>query len=89
MDGVISLPIATAGFFMIPDLPENSRAWYLTKDQIAMAQKRMADIGRAPRTKLVSRRMAAESRAQVLIISSCCRDGQRFDASSVVGMYTS
>ncbi|KAK5729768.1 hypothetical protein LTR17_011634 [Elasticomyces elasticus] len=52
MDGVISTPIAIAGFFLIPDLPENSRAFYLTKDQIAMAQKRMADIGRAPRTKL-------------------------------------
>jgi hypothetical protein len=52
MDGVISLPIACAGFFLIPDLPENSRAFYLRKDQIELAVKRMDDVGRAPRSKL-------------------------------------
>lgn len=52
MDGVISAPIALAGFLMIPDLPENSRAFYLRKDQIVLAQERMAAVGRAPRTKL-------------------------------------
>ncbi|EME80536.1 uncharacterized protein MYCFIDRAFT_31685 [Pseudocercospora fijiensis CIRAD86] len=52
MDGVISAPITIAGLFLIPDLPENSRAFYLRKDQIALAQKRMYDIGRAPRTRL-------------------------------------
>jgi ACS family pantothenate transporter-like MFS transporter len=30
MDGIISLPICIAGFFFIPDLPENTRAFYLT-----------------------------------------------------------
>lgn len=52
MDGVISAPIAIAGLFLIPDLPENSRAFYLRKDQIVLARKRMESIGRAPRTKL-------------------------------------
>lgn len=52
MDGVISAPIAIAGVFMIPDLPENSRAWYLRKDQIALAQKRMDIVGRAKRRGL-------------------------------------
>jgi hypothetical protein len=32
MDGVISLPICAAGFFLIPDLPENTRAFYLTEN---------------------------------------------------------
>lgn len=32
MDGIISLPICIAGFFLIPDLPENTRAFYLTED---------------------------------------------------------
>ena len=31
MDGVISLPVAFAGFFFIPDLPEMTRVWYLNK----------------------------------------------------------
>ena len=32
VDGIISLPIALAGFFFIPDVPETSRAFYLNKD---------------------------------------------------------
>lgn len=32
VDGIISLPIAVAGYFIIPDMPQNSRAWYLKKE---------------------------------------------------------
>lgn len=46
---VISLPIALAGFFMFPDVPEICRAWYLTEDEIALAKKRMELEGRAQR----------------------------------------
>lgn len=52
MDGIISLPIAIAGFWMLPDLPENTRAFYLTAEDADMARKRIKDIGRAPRSKL-------------------------------------
>lgn len=52
MDGVISTPICLAGYFMIPDLPENTRAFYLTDDDASLARKRMESIGRAPRRKL-------------------------------------
>lgn len=52
MDGVISVPIAIAGLWLIPDSPDITRAFYLTKDHIALAKKRMADVGRAPRGKL-------------------------------------
>lgn len=52
MDGLISLPICLAGFFLIPDLPENSRAFYVNIEDKLLAQKRMDDIGRAPRRKL-------------------------------------
>lgn len=31
MDGVISLPIAFGSFFFLPDSPDTTRAWYLTK----------------------------------------------------------
>ncbi|KAI1871597.1 uncharacterized protein JN550_004591 [Neoarthrinium moseri] len=46
---VISLPIAIAGFFFLPDVPEITRAWWLTKDEIALAKKRMELEGRANR----------------------------------------
>ncbi|KAH6694826.1 major facilitator superfamily domain-containing protein [Leptodontidium sp. MPI-SDFR-AT-0119] len=52
MDGLISLPICLAGFFLIPDLPENTRAFYLTEDDAERARKRMRDVGRAPRKEL-------------------------------------
>ena len=52
MDGLISLPICIAGCFMIPDLPENTRAFYLTREDALRARKRMADVGRAPRGRL-------------------------------------
>lgn len=31
-DGIISLPIALSGYVFLPDLPENSRAFYFTKE---------------------------------------------------------
>lgn len=49
MDGVISLPIAIAGFFMLPDLPEITRAWYFNKEEISYAQERMKLEGRQNR----------------------------------------
>ncbi|TDZ30779.1 Pantothenate transporter liz1 [Colletotrichum spinosum] len=52
MDGIISLPICIAGFFLIPDLPENTRAFYLTENDRVLARQRMASVGRAPRTRL-------------------------------------
>ncbi|KAI0132616.1 major facilitator superfamily transporter [Xylariales sp. AK1849] len=52
MDGAISLPICIAGFFLLPDLPENTRAFYLNEEDRVLAKKRMALVGRAPRTKL-------------------------------------
>ncbi|KAI0205245.1 MFS general substrate transporter [Astrocystis sublimbata] len=48
---VISLPIAIAGFFLFPDVPEITRAWWLTKEDVAMANKRMELEGRAKRGK--------------------------------------
>ncbi|KAI0896101.1 MFS general substrate transporter [Annulohypoxylon nitens] len=46
---IISLPIAIAGFFFFPDVPEITRAWWLSKEEIALAKKRMEFEGRANR----------------------------------------
>ncbi|KAL2689090.1 hypothetical protein Neosp_003142 [[Neocosmospora] mangrovei] len=46
---IVSLPIAISGFFFLPDLPEITKIWYLTKDEIALAKKRMQLEGRAER----------------------------------------
>lgn len=49
IDGVISLPIAVAGFFFLPDVPEISKPFYLTEKEVAFAQKRMELEGRQKR----------------------------------------
>lgn len=49
VDGIISLPIAIAGFFVLPDVPEISKPFYLTKEEVIFAQKRMQLEGRKER----------------------------------------
>jgi ACS family pantothenate transporter-like MFS transporter len=49
IDGIISVPIAILGFFALPDLPEISKPFYLTKEEVAFAQKRMQLEGRQKR----------------------------------------
>ncbi|KAJ5690826.1 hypothetical protein N7462_005218 [Penicillium macrosclerotiorum] len=49
IDGVISLPVAISGFFVLPDVPEISNPWYLSKEEVALAQKRMHLEGRKDR----------------------------------------
>ncbi|CAG1980000.1 unnamed protein product [Fusarium graminearum] len=46
---VVSLPIAISGFFFLPDVPEITRAWYFTPEEIAIAKRRMELEGRAKR----------------------------------------
>lgn len=46
---IVSLPIAISGFFFLPDLPEITKVWYLTPDEIKLAKKRMELEGRAKR----------------------------------------
>ncbi|KAL1880767.1 hypothetical protein VTK73DRAFT_5152 [Phialemonium thermophilum] len=50
IDTVISLPIAVAGFFILPDLPEITRAWYFSPQEVALARHRMRLEGRANRS---------------------------------------
>lgn len=52
MDGVISVPIAAIGFWLLPDYPHNTKAFYLTEKDKVFAKARMESIGRAPFTKL-------------------------------------
>ncbi|ROW07377.1 hypothetical protein VMCG_03788 [Cytospora schulzeri] len=46
--GVISLPVGVLGYFFNPDFPENTRAFYLTKEEAAFARKRLVDDGYTP-----------------------------------------
>ncbi|EOO00250.1 putative pantothenate transporter protein [Phaeoacremonium minimum UCRPA7] len=49
VDGIISLPIAISAYFMLPDLPEIANPWYLSEEEVKLAQKRMELEGRSKR----------------------------------------
>ncbi|EXJ91869.1 hypothetical protein A1O3_00419 [Capronia epimyces CBS 606.96] len=57
MDGVISLPIAIASFFLLPDYPEISRVWYLNEGDKAIARKRMEFEGRRKRQPFTKKKV--------------------------------
>ncbi|KAF2018812.1 MFS general substrate transporter [Aaosphaeria arxii CBS 175.79] len=52
IDGVISLPIAFAGYLIFPGLPSSKKPWWLTEDQHMLARRRVAEIGTEPSRKL-------------------------------------
>ncbi|WRT67548.1 uncharacterized protein IL334_004520 [Kwoniella shivajii] len=52
IDGIISLPIAITGFWLIPDTPKTSRAIWLKPHHLEEAEERMKEIGRAPKGTL-------------------------------------
>ncbi|KAK9472023.1 major facilitator superfamily domain-containing protein [Dipodascopsis tothii] len=55
IDGIISIPVATAGYFAIPDFPTTTRArWLSTRDR-DYSVRRMEAVGRKPPKKLTVR----------------------------------
>ncbi|EDU40854.1 ProP, Permease major facilitator superfamily [Pyrenophora tritici-repentis] len=48
IDGVISLPIALAGYLIFPGLPSSTKPWWLTPKEHELARTRMARAGVAP-----------------------------------------
>lgn len=50
--GIISLPIALAGFLIFPGLPSSAKPWWLTPAEHDLARSRVAAAGIAPSSKL-------------------------------------
>jgi hypothetical protein len=44
----ITIPVAVAGFFLMPGTPDRPRGRFLTEKEIALAKRRMAGEGREP-----------------------------------------
>ncbi|KAM0418798.1 hypothetical protein ACHAPT_012308 [Fusarium lateritium] len=56
IDGVISMPISIAGFFMFPGLPTSPKVWWLTEAEQKLAQARMGEDG-VKESKKIGKRM--------------------------------
>jgi MFS family permease len=52
IDGIISLPIAFAGYLIFPGLPSSKKPWWLTEDEHKLARQRVLDVGIEPSKKL-------------------------------------
>ncbi|KAK6209787.1 pantothenate transporter [Colletotrichum tabaci] len=52
LSGVISIPIALYGFFALPDLPHNTRAFYLKQEDREYGMQRIQKMGRKPPSNL-------------------------------------
>ncbi|KAE9968868.1 hypothetical protein BLS_005635 [Venturia inaequalis] len=75
VDGIISLPIAIAGYFILPDVPEICQAFYLTKEEIAFGKKRMELEGRKnrePYTKAKVKKVFTSWRIYLLTLLYVC-----------------
>ncbi|KAJ3546017.1 hypothetical protein NM208_g2219 [Fusarium decemcellulare] len=48
IDGIITLPLAVAGYFFFPNLPQDGeKTWWITEEERVLSVKRMQAIGRA------------------------------------------
>jgi hypothetical protein len=67
VDGIISLPVAILGFIFLPDMPENTRAWYFSPEEKAFAVKRMqleGRKGREPYTRAKFKKVGLRNQVQ-------------------------
>nr|XP_001396404.2 pantothenate transporter [Aspergillus niger CBS 513.88] len=71
IDGIISIPVALSGFFILPDVPEISSPFYLSEQEVKLAQKRMQFEGRKnrePYTKSKLKKIFSSWRIYLLTI---------------------
>jgi ACS family pantothenate transporter-like MFS transporter len=58
MDGVITIPIALLGYFIMPDLPSTTKpSTFYTQEHLHIAQKRMDSVGRKPPAKFTKKKV--------------------------------
>ena len=50
IDGIFTIPLAVAGYFFFPNLPQSGqKTWWITDEEHILSVKRMQAIGRAGR----------------------------------------
>lgn len=52
LNGIMGFPVAAWGFFAVPDLPHNTRAFYFSAEDREYGLQRMEKIGRRPTPKI-------------------------------------
>lgn len=58
IDGIITLPLALAGYVFFPNLPQSGKkTWWTTEEEHILSIKRMDNIGRAGKKPLTKERV--------------------------------
>jgi MFS family permease len=74
IDGIITLPLAVAGYLFFPNLPQGGKkTWWTTEAEHQLSVKRMQEIGRAgkqPWTKAKVKRIFSSWHTYLLRMSS-------------------
>lgn len=47
IDGIITIPLALAGFLFFPNMPSGAKTWWINEEEHTISIKRMEAIGRA------------------------------------------
>ena len=90
VDGIISLPIALSGFFILPDVPETTKVFYLSPEERAFARKRMeleGRKGRQPYTKKRVRGFLSSWHIYLLTLLYVCFNNGNAGAAPVFAQY--
>ncbi|KAA8575838.1 hypothetical protein EYC84_004927 [Monilinia fructicola] len=82
--GIMTVPVGLATILLLPDTPHTTRAWYLTKNDCALAVERVEKAGKAPPVPITwakIRRMFTRWRWYALVLgyilygTSCAASG--------------
>ncbi|PMD30171.1 MFS general substrate transporter [Hyaloscypha variabilis F] len=90
VDGIISLPIAITGFFVLPDVPETTKAWYLSEEEKQFAKQRMLYEGRQqrqPYTKAKFKKILSSWHIYLLALLYVCFNNGAAGAAPVFAQY--
>jgi ACS family pantothenate transporter-like MFS transporter len=75
IDGIITLPLAVAGYVFFPNLPQGGKkTWWTTEEEHLLSVKRMQNIGRAGKegwTKAKAKRILLSWHTYLLRELSC------------------
>ncbi|KAF9451620.1 MFS general substrate transporter [Macrolepiota fuliginosa MF-IS2] len=91
IDGVITLPIALYGFLIFPDLPQTTKAFYLTEEERELAYSRLqgeVQVDRPPLTWDLARRVLSRWRWYACsLLFAISGETESFGSNNLMGQW--
>ncbi|KXN86384.1 Pantothenate transporter liz1 [Leucoagaricus sp. SymC.cos] len=91
IDGIITLPIAFYGYFIFPDLPQTTKAFYLTEEERELAYTRLqgeVQVNRSPLSwKLVRRILSRWRWYACSLLFAISGETESFGSNNIMGQW--